>query len=569
MQSMLAPQTGRLDRTVRRSFLRLDEGVSRHRVAWSLEEALRLASLSGEEEGRVYCFRRVSLAGIPVDANRRVWGERVERLLTFMAAQAVHASDANASAADGVYFNHIEEALESLLSTALRGAANAVWERPAWFSNSLLGLESETCFGRQIPVIVERLQPPAFSPGVAASILFAALGDIDPVVLLSAIPAGDLRAWMRTAEANGSTSGDTPAVRLPQRLATALVRAASQCGWKDPSTIWLAMQAVLSVAPGSMAAGTAVKRARATLRKLEAEQSTFASDRLLPASAEAQTHVLVFDGDEQNENRRSEPHDALHGSPLADEPNDPHQAITPIQMERSKTHLSDAQVLEPESSTLEASSNSDEVPHVSSSWKDRSVNKPTPSPLTGTVTHAAGLFFLLNALQRAGISRTLHGNPMLAEASLVAHVLRRLASQTGVDHKDPILLCFHSPQEPFTLDAEVLAALPHQPDAWPVGFAASSRASISAEAFLRVWSLAARRWCWRAGRLTLREIVQRTGRVGHTRTDIDVTLPLSAADIRIRRIGLDIDPGWLPWFGVHGRVVRFHYRDRQPGESSC
>ena len=37
---------------------------------------------------------------------------------------------------------------------------------------------------------------------------------------------------------------------------------------------------------------------------------------------------------------------------------------------------------------------------------------------------------------------------------------------------------------------------------------------------------------------------------------IDVTLPMSAVDLRIRRAGLDIDPGYLPWFG---RVVHFHY----------
>ena len=40
------------------------------------------------------------------------------------------------------------------------------------------------------------------------------------------------------------------------------------------------------------------------------------------------------------------------------------------------------------------------------------------------------------------------------------------------------------------------------------------------------------------------------------RTDLDVSLPLDQADIRVRRAGLDLDPGWLPWFG---RVVRFHY----------
>ncbi len=56
--------------------------------------------------------------------------------------------------------------------------------------------------------------------------------------------------------------------------------------------------------------------------------------------------------------------------------------------------------------------------------------------------------------------------------------------------------------------------------------------------------------------LTAREVVTRNGFVLLNRTDLDVTLSLDAADVRIRRLGLDIDPGWLPWFG---KVVRFHY----------
>jgi hypothetical protein len=76
------------------------------------------------------------------------------------------------------------------------------------------------------------------------------------------------------------------------------------------------------------------------------------------------------------------------------------------------------------------------------------------------------------------------------------------------------------------------------------------------EYLLRVWVLAVRRWCWRTGRITVREIVARHGVFSVNRTDLDVSLPLDETEIRIRRIGLDLDPGWLPWFG---RVVRFHY----------
>ena len=98
MESTLAPQTGRLDRHVRRSYLRLDEGDSRHRICYSLEESLRLACLPGEEEGRIYCFRCVSLSGIPAEANRKVWVDRVQCALSVLASVAVHASHPKAAA---------------------------------------------------------------------------------------------------------------------------------------------------------------------------------------------------------------------------------------------------------------------------------------------------------------------------------------------------------------------------------------------------------------------------------------------------------------------------------------
>ena len=52
------------------------------------------------------------------------------------------------------------------------------------------------------------------------------------------------------------------------------------------------------------------------------------------------------------------------------------------------------------------------------------------------------------------------------------------------------------------------------------------------------------------------EIVTRTGFIRTTPSSMDITLPMSAVDVRIRRAGLDLDPGFVPWFG---RVVHFHY----------
>src|ERR1700740_3303246 len=120
MEYTLVPQTGRLDRHVRRSYVRMSEGDSRHRISYALEEALRLASLPGEEEGRIYCFRRLSVAGIPGEAIRGVWLDRIQHMLSVWAALAVHGTDPSASTANTIYFNSQEEALETLLRNALR-----------------------------------------------------------------------------------------------------------------------------------------------------------------------------------------------------------------------------------------------------------------------------------------------------------------------------------------------------------------------------------------------------------------------------------------------------------------
>jgi hypothetical protein len=75
------------------------------------------------------------------------------------------------------------------------------------------------------------------------------------------------------------------------------------------------------------------------------------------------------------------------------------------------------------------------------------------------------------------------------------------------------------------------------------------------------WLRAARHWLRRHGRIGLARLVLRPGRIGLTATHADIHFRLADADLRVRRLGLDIDPGWLPWFG---RVVAFHYLDGRP-----
>jgi hypothetical protein len=70
------------------------------------------------------------------------------------------------------------------------------------------------------------------------------------------------------------------------------------------------------------------------------------------------------------------------------------------------------------------------------------------------------------------------------------------------------------------------------------------------------WHTAMRRWSRRYARCGLYDLVCRPGRVTTTRTHVDILFDLQQADVRVRQAGLDINPGWVPWFG---RVVQFHY----------
>jgi hypothetical protein len=573
MESRAAPKLDRLDRHVARSRVRISGRDSRHRVACSLGEALRLVNLPGEEEGRIYCFRSVSLSGIPAQANHKIWTDRVQQVLGVLATQAVHGTDPQAGSANAVYFHHHQEALETLLRSALQSEA-----RPEWFSASILGLAPEPSHALRILAILERLRQPSIPPGAAAAIILAAIGTSDPALLLAAIPLFTIRDWIREIDGQKNLFTHAAPIQLPGQIRTALQQAADHFGWRDPRTTWLAALAVISLAPATLAAGTAVKRARLILRRLEALEPP--GRAAIPGrnsfrSPGNTSRVPIFD-DEDAAGRwtsslvqrsglleDSPPGSAslknLTGDPsLPGEPRLIPDSDIIAGGTLSPCHLADPSPLE--SVLVDPALATSELKGVTAS-----------SALLGEPTQAAGLYFLLNVLRRLRVPAVLEACPALTETGFVAHLLKRIAVHAKVVRGDPILLCLHPEETEFSLSPEVLAMLRSHTNAkiWPAYFPPPHRADFKSDYFLRIWALAVRRWCWRMGKMTVREIVGRNGLVWLTRTDLDVTLPLAATDIRIRRIGLDIDPGWLPWFGEFGRVVRFHYRDREPGGSVC
>jgi len=81
----------------------------------------------------------------------------------------------------------------------------------------------------------------------------------------------------------------------------------------------------------------------------------------------------------------------------------------------------------------------------------------------------------------------------------------------------------------------------------------ADRASLVSNA----WLVACRRWLRRYPGIGLSRLVSRPGQIRVTPTHIDMRFDIALAELSVRRAGLDIDPGWVPWFQ---RVVTFRYQ---------
>jgi hypothetical protein len=164
----------------------------------------------------------------------------------------------------------------------------------------------------------------------------------------------------------------------------------------------------------------------------------------------------------------------------------------------------------------------------------RLVPGPAGADRDWLATACGGLLFLLPVLARAGL---VEGDSPEATRAAALHLLQAALHRVHAADNDAAWL--------------LVADLP------PLPPAAAREAQARA---LRELGLA-RRWLHRHARLGVVSLVRRPACLSLTSTHIDVRFPLAGADLRVRRAGLDLDPGWLPWFG---RVLAFQFIGRRP-----
>lgn len=222
----------------------------------------------------------------------------------------------------------------------------------------------------------------------------------------------------------------------------------------------------------------------------------------------------------------------------------------------------------------------------------------------GAPTDAAGLLFLVAALNRCGHEAWLEEHPAWRGRGVAPRVLAAVLRRLAVPPDDPAWQAVERPASvvdpadpPGSFVAPALwgegllsgrgarvrsrkAGLEILHDAsgrllleaWPSTSTRgsspgpseprrASRGDALRDAAVGAWNVALRRWLRRYARLGVADLVLRPGQVGSTPTHLDVVLDLGTVDLRVRRAGLDLDPGWVPWLG---RVVGFRYERTGP-----
>ena len=168
-----------------------------------------------------------------------------------------------------------------------------------------------------------------------------------------------------------------------------------------------------------------------------------------------------------------------------------------------------------------------------------------PSSRRRAVTDAGGLLFLVHLVDRLRLPERLTAMAELETRSL-RWTLHRLAMRLGgLAEDDPAALAFcglgpdatpPSEDEPPPTEAELAL----------IQVVKSELAATLAESLERREEPVA---------VVLAEVCMRRAEIVADLAWIDVLLALDDVSVEVRRAGLDIDPGWVPWLGVALRFV--------------
>lgn len=550
-----------------------------------LEDALHTASLPGAMGGRVLIIRRLNVGRIDPNASSTTLALTLEARLRTLGTTAVYALHPSAENAAAVYFVDEAEPVIALARKLARGERPSAWFWPRVVPGWQPAMDQHQALRW---LLIESTRS---SLGIAATVrlvdvlhrenllspLLNALSEVDGAPLLALV------AWSQPLTQPEPTWVNRAPTLSPAWQAV-LLHWDSRWGSTDLRLRWLAAVALAAENP---------------IRLLDRRNLTRQADQVLHTLAVVALPVAALNEGEQStgmahapaveRNRISverisserlsvEPNETVVQNPFARQPTvliPEATAIAEVQPDQFiKLSTTESTGFEPGTSehplTVAKRLNAPpgqvmhDAPLEELLMETTEVNREIATePVLfsyGEFYHTdyAGLLFLIPVLMQLGLVEWLQHNPTWIERRFPFLLLGFIAHQLGAPPDDPMLRLFADElgdEDDGTDDGEPMV----EPAIWQQLFE-DEPVPLPNDA-LGAWFHAVEQWLKRYTVLTLVEVVQRPGRVTATPTHIDLFFDLNQLDIRIRRAGLDIDPGWVVWLG---RVVQFHYVDEKP-----
>lgn len=518
-------------RTVARLRLRAGSAASIRRLLPRLEDALRTAALP-DASARLLLVRRWDLGRLPSDVSPQTLSLMLEARFAAAGWTPVHGSQPDAGGARAVWFRDALEAHVVAARRLVAGGALDDWFWPMALP-SMSGARTPDERLRAIALSVASLPEaptalPCWVDGVVtaggARLLMRALQPGDGHRLLAAaagaFPSGARARWdppprpaTGVAAPQQTSDVEPPPAHARQASPAADDRVELLARWlaadRHQTRGPMAGAAVVPADAGSKPAGSP----RRDLPRPDASFPVSAGRRAGPAS------------------RGGAGAQAGPGAPSSPSPSAAARALR--RSERATKSRLRTRTIRPEAIGRETAPAT-----VSSSARDpQPVGGDRWTVLDRVATSAGGLLLLVPLLDRLGFGSwcsTAGFADAISRGSVVAGLFARLLARLEIPPDDPA----------WTLVAAIAG-----------GDATPWRGGLVGPAADR-WLSACRAHMRRQVRVGLADLVRRTAQIAVTPTHVDTYFPLTSADVRIRRAGLDIDPGWVPWFG---RVVSFHY----------
>jgi hypothetical protein len=513
--------------------VRASDGDAASHAAVLLTDALSTASLPGADRRRVVLIRHLALGRISSRASAASLALHVERAAQAITSGMMTYDAPGAASANAVSFPDRATAIVALARRHAAGALAVEWFWPRVVAGWTPAASSAD---RWLRLVAAAHNGPDAAI-VAAAIVDEAIraGAVDD--LLSSIPAGDGARWLRaegwpqgSLAANGARSLSIvgPALEVVRRWSAEWTPA-------DDRLVWFATMTEVTSRRAAVADPRLPARIAAAIQRV-AEAVTVA--RVAPIAQRSGADgprargasSVVDDADRATPTARMPASArAVRSSPQA------HARDEDEVIERGDVHATRAQ------------GGSMRVPCA---WPEHG-DEPQ-----GIFTGFAGLFLVVPVLQRLDFDAFLMARATLLDEAFPQRLLRFIGRRAGMPANDPLARCFDdevdAEPEPSSRDT----AIGSQFQDVAREMLASPTAPVTS--LLDLWLMLVRRWCRRQARIGVATLVRRPGRVHLSRTHVDVLFPLSQLDVRVRRVALDVNPGWVPWMA---RIVEFKYEE--------